>query len=476
MKRLKGDLQTSVSTKSVAAAVAASFALPSDFPPYRMRNEYSTEETALFKVFEEHPAMGLGTGSSEQLRSDFHMEFIFQDLLRNRISYVRNPTNAPWSYQWAFGRTASGDTPNFLVQPSSIDWLAPSHAFATSTFRPHSDAYFAEYDNGNTGLWVDAMSGATSLLTVTFSTPPSATSGQIFCYRWNNGVWVDFANLPTVIAQAGYSFTLTQSGLYAIMIRQPTVAANVIVTSSGSCGCWGHFSAPYIYNNASSIESARTLGHSILVKNVTNMQTKQGSITGVQPGKSRHWSSFATQAGTEDAFVAVRDYAGAANTRPLETGFYGFIKPTEEEDLKLREPFTVTSTVGTNTTFWSYARTPTLRTEYIVVVAQAANGSNPSGGQNLLVRTDLAGEYETSNQFFNVDKPRAEPADWRDGMEALASMQQFYENPTHWKRILSTIGSVASVGGRILSLFGPKGAAVGVPMSMAGDIMKGGFQ
>ena len=94
--------------KSLAARVTASFALPSDFAPLRMRNEYSTEETALFKVFEEHKNWIPGSATGEQLRDDTHVEIIFQDNLRNRISYVRNPTNQTFGYQWVFRRTTGG--------------------------------------------------------------------------------------------------------------------------------------------------------------------------------------------------------------------------------------------------------------------------------------------------------------------------------------------------------------------------------
>lgn len=463
----------------MAGAVAASFALPSDYAPYRMRNEYSTEETALFKVFEEHPAtVGVTGGVNPLLRTDQHLEFIFQDPLCNRITYVRNPTGATWQYQWVMARNTDGSSNTlFPITAGSQEPLVPSHAVANTAFRPHGDILFAKNDNGMTGMWIDSPPLAgNSTVTVTLSVaPPVGPVGSIILTQWINGSWRETQTLPAVAGQLPYVFNipLATSGYFGVIIRGMNATQNVGVIQAGVCDCYGHLPAPYLVPNANSIESCRILGHSILVKNITSNQNKQGAIVGIQPGKSRYWYSFASSDGASDSFSIVRDYAGASSSRVLETGLYGFVKPTEEGDLRFREPFTITNVQGVATsTVWTFAESPILNTAYIVVAAQC-NNTTP---QNLLVRTDCSGEYETGNQFFNVDKPRAEPSDWRDGMEALASMQQFYENPTHWKRILQTIGSVASVGGRILSLFGPKGAAVGVPLSMAGDLVNRGFQ
>jgi hypothetical protein len=479
MKRARTAFEKASSgLKSQAAAVCASFALPSDFAPFRMRNEYTTEETALSHVFEEHQTFqssGL-PGANEQLLASQHLEFIFQDLLRNRISYVRNPQSVAWSYQWCFGRSAAAA--NLTTQTifgSQDEYLVPSHAVATGGFTPHGPIYFAENDSGITGMWVDTGPAAASQVQVSFQVAPTSTTGTVLLYRWINGAWVEQGTLAITNAVNAYNFAISSvSAVYAIRIQGHANTLAAQVTHSGTCGCWGHFPSPYIVTNADSIESARVLGHSILIKNFTAPLYQDGDITGVQPGKSRVWTSFIGNiSGTNDCFSMVRDYAKAENTRPLKTGLYGFIKPTDDKDLELREPFVIVprSNGTSSDTAWTFAKTPILNTAYIVV-AMATNQAN----QNIVCRTDTSSEFETGNQFFNVDKPRAEPQEWRDGMEALASMQQFYENPTHWKRILSTIGSIASVGGRILSLFGPKGAAVGVPVSMAGDIMKGGFQ
>ncbi len=471
MKRAAKELKEQAARipRSFAALVALSFALPSDFKPLRMRNEYSTEETALFNVFEEHKPWGL-PGTNEQLRDDTHVEFIFQDMLRNRVSYVRNLGNVLWSYVWIYSRSnVGGDVNFFTVAAFSTETAYPSHATTTALFRPHGDVLFAESDEQYSGMWIDAGPVTPSNLNITLAAVPSATTGRIVVLVYLRGAWTELTSTNITIAVVSYNISITLTGIYTVRVEGATNAQNVTVTSSGTCGCWGHFPAPYFVVNGNTIESCRALGHSILVKNTAAPLNQQGFITGVQPGKGRYWTNFITTDGSSDIFPVVRDYAGAENTRPLATGLYGFVKPTEEEDLRFRTPFTISNFSGNIGTVWTMARTPILKTEYVVVVMQCTTAA----GRDILVRTDQSGEFETGNQFFMTDKPREEPADWRDGMEALASFTQFYENPAHWKKIISTIGSIASVGGRILSLFGPKGSAVGVPLSIAGDIAKG---
>lgn len=478
MKRHKKEISEKVgSIKGLAGAITASFALPSDFPPYRMRNEYSTEETALFHVFEEHPVY---TVSSPPVAKQFlfpgqHVEFIFQDPLRNRVTYTRNPSQLVWKYQWEFGRNTDGtDVPGLPITANSDDFLTPTHALSVNTFSPHGPVQFANQDSGVSGFWIDGPADASSSMVVTLVPTPASTAGFIIFLYWKNGTWVEFANQAVTNTVATYTQNITgQNTYFAIRIRNLPVLTTPSVFHTGNCECWGHLPAPYVLTNANSLESIRSLGHSILVKNFTSPLNQDGDVTGVQPGKSRYWGSFVGTSSASDIFSVVRDYSGAANTKPLRTGFYGYIKPTEEDDLRLRESFVITArnTGISSDTVWTWASSPILGTAYLVV---AMTTTTPSS-QSIVVRTDVSAEFETGNQFFNIDKPRAEPQDWRDGMEALASMQQFYENPIHWKKILQTIGSVASIGGRILSLF-PQTRGAGMPITAAGNILAGGFQ
>lgn len=461
--------------KSTGGLITASFALPDDFDPIRMRNEYSTEETALFKVNEEHRPAWANPGANEQLPDLTHVEFLFNDLLRNRVSYVWNTGSTEWRYAWRFGFSRGGaEILTQVCRPGqTTNPMELSHANADSTlFRPHLDRYFACHHAGRAGMWVDAISTAASTITITLNPTPATTQGQVIFYRWQDGSWESVGNTPIATGQAAYDFNPQVSAYHAIEVVNPAVLTNISVLSRGTCGCWGHNYAPYAVTNASSIESCRILGQSILVRNIAAPLDAAGNITGLQPGKNRYWFSFATNSKQTDPYPVIENYAGVSASKALATGIYGFKKPTEEADLAFQTPFTVENVDGSITTQWTHAQTPILGVEYLVVAMQCS----ALLGRQVIVRTVTSGEYETSNQFQIVKKPAAQPEDWRMGIEALASMQQWHCNPIHWKSILSTIGSVASVGGRILSLFGPKGAAIGGPMSVAGSILSDNLQ
>lgn len=465
MKKLKRALEPGANM-GVAGQITASFALPDEFEPRRMRNEYSTEATALFKVNEEHkPTWMSRAASGEQLNPNTHIEFIFNDVLRNRIVY--EAAQGAWSYAWRFGRSATGaaQTAQQVYASTNNDPSELTHAVSTGAFSPHGDTIFALRFQSKKGIWVDTEATALSTITVTLAPAPGTSGGSIVYWQFINGQWQQAFRQAILVATTGYTWQPTQSAYYFVEVINPQAAEAVSVTSSGTCGCWGHKYLPFGIVNAASMEAVRLLGQSILVRNIAAPLNQQGNITGIQPGKGRYWFSFASQDAGTDPYPVIADYAGANASRRLATGMYAFKKPTEEADFKFKEAFVVENIPGSTNANWVGADSTILDVEYIVVAAQCT----VAAGRDLLVRTVHAGEYETSNQFLMVAKPVAEPEDWRAGIEALASMQQFYDNPVHWKRILSTIGQIASVSGRIMSMFGGRGAAIGIPLSMAGD-------
>lgn len=472
-KRVKSEIASGI-PKTTAGLVAASFALPDEFTPLRMRDEYSTEETALFKVNEEHkPNWATSTGAgNEQLPLSTHVEFLFNDLLRNRIVYERNDTGIQWNYGWRFGRTPNNNDQTTMAyfKGATTDMNELSHAVSNvSTFQPHMDMFFALGDKDRKGMWVDATSGATSTVSVVLSVAPTATGGSLVLWRWANGQWVEFASQVVTIAVTTYNFTLTQSGYHNVQMCAAVDNNFISISSIGTCGCWGHKYAPYAVLNAGSIESCRILGQSILVRNISADLYKQGNICGIQPGKNRVWTSFAGYSTATDPYPVVEDYAGSDGSQPLAKGIYGFKKATEPADFRLKIPFTIENVVGSTSTTWTDADASIVGDEYLVVAMQCGTQQ----GRDIIVRTVTAGEIETGNQWLNVMKPMAQPNEWRDGMECLASFKQWYCNPIHWGAILRTIGSVATVGGRLLSLFpDARAQAAGYAASAVGNALQ----
>jgi hypothetical protein len=459
--------------KTIAGAITASFALPDEFEPLRMRNEYSTEETALFKVNEEHkPNWSTPHATKEQLMNNTHVEFLFNDILRNVVRYIRNPNGDNWTYRWVWGRSQAGtDQDNCTCRSGTSSEINDlSHARSTGTFSAHGDVYFALYHGDKRGMWVDAATGATSSIDVTLNVVPTSTQGTILLWVFSTGTWMQSSSQGITLGTTAYTFSIVGSAYYTVQLINPKDNQTFFVNSVGTCGVWSHRYAPGILVNAASIESCRCLGQSILVRNIANPQNRQGNITGIQPGKNRYWCSFAAFTTNNDPYTVVADYAGADPSRQLETGEYGFKKPTEEEDLRFRTPFTIENIAGSVTPVWTSTDSPIMGTEYLVVAMQCT----VDAGKDLIIRTVTAGEIETSNQFLTVKKPLAQPEDWRAGIEALASMQQWYDNPIHWQRILKTIGSIASFGGRAAAIFGGdarvKGAGTGI--ALLGDALQ----
>lgn len=68
--------------------------------------------------------------------------------------------------------------------------------------------------------------------------------------------------------------------------------------------------------------------------------------------------------------------------------------------------------------------------------------------------------------------PEISPEEFENGVSAVISMEQFYHNPIHWKKIFSTIGKIARVSAPILSRFGPLGQTAGTIAGTIGEALQ----
>lgn len=459
-----------------AAKIALAWALPDDVDPVRMRNEYSSGKTAVAKLFEEHKPWAGADGTNEQLLTSTQLEFIFQDMLKNRVSYVRNTGDQITQYAWRFGRdpTSGVDTAAYTIKKGDEDWLPVTHATTSSGFKPHGDILFAEkdYDTGISGLQVDSGPNAAkaSSITVTCAPVPAVDQGEVILYKYVSGDWQVVDKKDITIASAGvFVFAIPTSvmAVHAIKVSNADQDESFSVFTQMQCGVYGHFPAPSSVSNMNSIEAVRCLGHSIRMMNVAAPQYQEGAICAYQPGKGKDWRTFCPTNGTADPYGFVRDNQGASPSKPAKTGFYTFVKPTEEKDIEMRTPLEIAA-LSPGNNVWTYAATPIAGIPYVVVCAQI-NG-DPLG-RDMVVRTVQHLEFATANQFFNVAPPVSSPAEWRDGMEALASLDQYYENPVHWKKILSTLGATAAIAGNVISRIFPAAGAIAGPIAQIGEIV-----
>ena len=84
----------------------------------------------------------------------------------------------------------------------------------------------------------------------------------------------------------------------------------------------------------------------------------------------------------------------------------------------------------------------------------AASCVNPQGG-DLLCKTRYAIEFKSSSTEYTYLPPDANSEAMELAMNAVGTMVQFYENPTHWMDILKTLNQKGSASEKAVAMLKP---------------------
>lgn len=461
-KRLRDAI--SQISKSEAAAVTAALALPGETNPIRMRDEYSAAKTAVAAPFSKTKLNWASTaGLGKQLPDEVTGFFIFRDVLRNVVIYQRNPTNQPWAYIWirAF-LTASlaGDTVfQSTVQGMDCNPMAayPSDDTTTYPYRPHGNMLFGGKAEDNRFIWIDSVTGALSACTIVYGGDPGTFAGAIDLIRWDNDKEVIVSSTNTVAGTSSYAIAVPSSGYYRLHVCSLN-ENNFQVTVTGTCACWEHHYLPGFWDNAKKITSIRMLALSFLLKNQASPLNKQGNCVAVQIGKGENWTKFAQPGATNNTFYDTLLSRGGGKDMLLMNGMYGFLKPSDNSNLEMKTPIVLDNLI-TQTQFDLCNNA-----DYIAFAANCTTAD----GRDCYFNMDAHVEYTTGDTWTDISPPTALPESWEAGIEALASMEQFYENPVHISSIFKSIGKFAKIGSRVLSLF-PTTAILGKVADIVGE-------
>lgn len=183
------------------------------------------------------------------------------------------------------------------------------------------------------------------------------------------------------------------------------------------------------------------------IANQTAEQYKTGSVQAVQMHEGDSIIRvFNSPAGNTNPFDFLAGMRGCFEMG-FNNGYFGFLKYSEEEDTEWQTPFKFDST--NTATNGSSAYPPTAG--FLVAVISAVDSTGNGRGQVTLT-FNFNVEYLTLDPWTAVDIPRTTPEDHEVANEILSSMNQHYENPIHWDKILATIGKVARIGSRALAV------------------------
>jgi hypothetical protein len=466
----KRALSTEVFNEQMALVVGM-ITDPEDFDPVRMRDQYSVAKTAITKPKSNYKILwdpkSTEADPTQLPKSDW-AAFIFRDPIRSAVIYTINSTTAPnFLYEAIFNFGNNSKTTPIAKTESKDIKPVLMQSTAANTNEIHGPYLGCGEAQGKVGFWIDGDGTNPADVTFTFTmvTGQTQVAGEkmgITPYKWQGGIWLERTTIfGTTLASPNTTFTaslsVTESGYYAFFINAAGVTLNYDVgfVYTGKCATvWAHFPMGDIFPyNVAQINGLRTLAVGVLLKNEASPLTQQGNLIMLQASGSEDW--YETYAAQNTKFYDYCFDTASEKDFLLKDGGYAYLKPTSEGDLAFILDIKHGLTGG------GYGSVSSLwfplegQSDYLIFAASAA----VSGAGDCVLKIRWAVEFKTQNNWLETLPPEVLPAAFSDGMEAVASMQQFFENPWHWKDIFRTIGKVAKVGAPILAQLGPYGVA-----------------
>lgn len=460
-----------------AAAVAGMIADPMDFPPVRKGGTYNTVATAVGRPYNREditwdPTVAIVAPATMSLPSTDFGGFIFRNPMRSAVIYKRYPAST-WAYQWIFNPVNNEafepvtTTAQAYISTGETKELWPIWASASpsNTYNPHGSTLYAAEDDGFRYIWIDgdAGSGAASAITinVAFSTvTTSAASRKLYIYRYDSGqrrliTTADSGAIGTnsIVVTLNQATGLMTSGYYALSIEnlEPTATlASVLTSSANTLGSWAHYSLNQWDTFKANMQELRVLGASILYQNKASPLNKQGKVVVTQISGAVDWYTGVVTGTGMYSYLTGTPGSGNFN---LEDGLYAWLKPSKESDMEYLPNM---HTIGDGGRIED-AQYPLQGADYLGFCCSCSQLGAGDGVWTIC----HAIEYRTRSMYINTLPPTISPGEWDMGVMAAISMEQYYHNPIHWKKIFATIGKIARVGAPVLKLFGPYGQMAG---------------
>lgn len=398
--------------------VILSLASPKDFPVTRLGAEYGSMATAVANPWQRLDAdfVDLGEGDLST------QAFIFRDA-RCSIILPRKTNSQNTTYYSDFASYPINLAPN----PNPVQFRpfkyggngAPVHG---NVFYPGKKS-----DGLRTYIWVTG--GITSLTITT-----AATGVGLDLYRYNrNGVVEqvnrqNFAALPGPQAITG----LTTDGYYGVDLYIAAASTGLswngsfLLTYNANAWIWGHLAAPYFYASEGMVNAFKQYANSIMLTNYTAPIYKQGKIAAAQIPQGRHWIDYIGY----NAVASIRESYGS----DAVNGYYGFLKPTQEQDFFFSENCECDK--GNIVSSWFELDR---KSDGLTINCDLTGVTNIS----MYWTHAVAIEYRTDDQWREQKKPHIGGNVVDVARKMLVNLPQHHENPLHLSDIFNYVKGVA---------------------------------
>lgn len=498
-----------------AVRCAMTIVAPNDATPVeRYRDLYGTSKTSVGaprfdKKLDWFVTGGVASNQSPQVDIKQQMVVYFRDLLRSIVYLEENPAygvalTGQYSYTAAFYNPLAVPKESFgpapvgpltyssdIFSPQVDEFLDPIYweVFDTYLWQPHGPIlYPGRTPEGVKTVWIDATT--TAKAKVGFDIAGGAINGlkvvQIKAWRWDGGKLYPihpgnnpetFMGIQIVLDAAGAGngeMDIDASGYYAFqyvpqaydnaaggaaqtnMLAEFRITKMYLISSVNLGRAFAHRPADQIELEAPNILQARILGKSAWIKNTASPLNQQGMVVATQASPNEDWYENYAQNG--DPYLNVSNTAIDRDYR-LAEGHYSYLKPQTQHDFEWLDNFRIG--IDHNITDFYFNL---IGHGYVIIAMQVA--ANGAGDVKLQLNTAV--EFTTRSRWRELEAATVSPDAWKEATLAVSGMDQFFENETHWTKIVGTLAKGATGLGSTLMLFGGPAAAVGAGLTAIG--------
>jgi hypothetical protein len=461
---------------SLNSVTAASIALPHEFAPHRVSDEYTTKHTSIASPFliETLDCSNAQSRTGDVSPNGTMVIMLFKDAARAYGRTVCNPNNLPYNYAARFVTVAT-PTP-------SMRWnfggeleipfchFVDTNSLSTTYLHPHGEILYAGQHEARKGIWMNYGEG------ITINVGSAPTGAELMPKILRGKTWI---GLPSVEMHTNTVFIAPYTAYYSFTLRDDAAPGDFtdinyinLYNSSAFPTIFGWLPLPGVVNKAGVISACRIIAASLLVSNVSQALKSSGVVNMAQASPGTDIPNLLTNAVTFAGQDPSQAYSGK-----WDNGVYGYVAPIGPEDFMFKEPFITQIGTGSSTMLdCAFELVPDLGFLVSTVVSAVdASGSEVIYPANVaLVTTSYGVEFITNDNWFVSDMPHTSVDAYKHGLILLKTVPQFHENPKHIKQILEMLlaggKGVLKYGPQVLAALtalAPEAAPVTVPTSAA---------
>lgn len=439
-----------------ADLIATTLSLPDEFEPLRIADSYAATPMALAKTNVDIKldwTNAVVDGNDAVPVTDM-LVFQFRNPLRWLVVYDNNHSHTSYTYNWiVFGN----NDPSTLVPPPGGSTYYPVTAGVkdvANTYNPHGDIYFAGEADGIGYMWVDGTDTQLGNIVITWvgatspTTPPDLGAYTIRIWQWSVGeklLNIEVVNGGTLTDTA----PITSYGYYAVEVvvsnpGAPNLATTFSVSSNSTAPTFRHLSVPDLSNNLNRIQSISMTASSLLWRNVASYDNAQGDVGAVNIGAGyEFWHIIEDGNGYN---TLSQNFTNGWKSFFAAKGIYGFLRPSDEEDLEMKIPVSGAAPGSLGT--WGRARFNLRDTSPYKAFAMSVSLAN---GRETMLRAAAHMQYETNDPWADVRPAVANVDDWLTACKKLAYIDDISENPSHVTNVLTRVGILGQKGLNVAS-------------------------